>query len=149
MNNLLKLITSAAAAATFAVMIPVAQATDTTPTSFNVTVNLTSGCAVTAGPTDVAFTYSSFQAGAATSTGGAFSVRCTNTLPYTMALDATSGTVIGLNYTLALSAAGGTGAGLVAANYTVNGSMASGQSGTCGTTAVCTGSQARTLTVTY
>jgi len=149
MNNLLKLITSAAAAATFAVMIPVAQATDTAPASFNVTVNLTSGCEVTSGPTDVAFTYSSFQAGAATSTGGAFSVRCTNTLPYTMALDATSGTVIGLNYTLALSAAGGTGAGLTAANYTVNGSMASGQSGTCGTTAVCAGSQARTLTVTY
>jgi hypothetical protein len=66
-----------------------------------------------------------------------------------MALDATSGTVIGLNYTLALSAAGGTGAGLTAANYTVDGTMASGQSGTCGTTAVCTGSQARTLTVTY
>jgi len=149
MNNLQKLITSAAAAATFAVMIPVAQATDTAPASFNVTVNLTSGCAVTSAPTDVAFTYTSFQPGAATSTGGAFSVRCTNTLPYTMALDATAGTVIGLNYTLALSAAGGTGAGLTAANYTVNGSMVSGQSGTCGTTAVCTGSQARTLTVTY
>jgi hypothetical protein len=149
MNNIQKLITSAAAAAAFALMIPVAQATDTAPASFNVTVNLTSGCAVTSAPTDVAFSYTSFQGAAATSTGGAFSVRCTSTLPYTMALDATAGTVIGLNYTLALSAAGGTGAGLTAANYTVNGTMASGQSGTCGTTAVCTGSQARTLTVTY
>lgn len=149
MNNIQKLIRSTAAVATFAFMIPVAQATDTTPASFNVTVNLTSSCEVTSAPTDVAFSYTSFQGTAATSTGGAFSVRCTNTLPYTMALDATSGTVIGLNYTLALSAAGGTGAGLTAANYTVDGTMASGQSGTCGTTAVCTGSQARTLTVTY
>ena len=149
MKYLHKLLISAAAAATFASIIPVAQAATTTPTGFNVTVNLTSGCEVTAGPTDVAFTYTSFQAGAATSTGGAFSVRCTNTLPYTMALDSTTGTVIGLNYTLALSAAGGTGAGLTAASYTVNGSMASGQSGDCATTAVCTGTQARTLTITY
>lgn len=149
MKNLQKLITLAAATAAFAIVIPAAQATDTAPAGFNVTVNLTSACEVTAGPTDVAFTYSSFQTTAATSTGGAFSVRCTNTLPYTMALDATSGTVIGLNYTLALSAAGGTGAGLTAANYTVNGNMVSGQSGTCATTAVCNGSQARTLTVTY
>lgn len=149
MNKHLKLITTAAAAAAFAVLIPVAHAVDTAPAGFNVTVNLTSGCEVTSAPTDVAFTYSSFQGSAATSTGGAFSVRCTNTLPYTMALDSTTGTVIGLNYTLALSAAGGTGAGLTAANYTVNGSMASGQSGTCATTGVCAGTSARTLTVSY
>jgi hypothetical protein len=149
MNKHLKLITTAAAAAAFAVLIPVAQAVDTAPAGFNVTVNLTSGCEVTSAPTDVAFTYSSFQGSAATSTGGAFSVRCTQNLPYTMALDSTTGTVIGLNYTLTLSAAGGTGAGLTAANHTVNGSMASGQSGICATTGVCVGTSARTLTVSY
>ena len=115
--------------------------------NFNVTVNLTSSCSITAGPTDVDFTYTSFQGTAQPSTGGAFSVRCTNTLPYTMALDATSGTIIGLNYTLALSAAGGTGNG-AAQPYTVNGSMAASQSGTCAG-ATCSGSQVRTLTITY
>lgn len=126
---------------------PVAGATTTAPSGFNVTATLTSACAITSGPADVAFTYTSFQGGAATGTGGAFQVSCTNTLPYTMALDATSGTVIGLNYTLSLSAAGGTGNG-AAQSYTVNGSMVSGQAGSCGV-ASCSGSQGRTLTVTY
>lgn len=114
--------------------------------NFNVTVALTSACTVTA-PSNVAFTYTSFQAAAANSTGGAFSVRCTNTLPYTLSLDATAGTVIGLNSTLALSAPGGTGNGNAQA-YTVNGTMAAGQGGTCATP-TCNGTSARTLTVTY
>ena len=86
---------------------------------------------------------------ASTATGGAFGVRCTNTLPYTMSLDATSGTVIGLAYTLGLSASSGTGAGLTGASYSVTGNMASGQSGDCATTAICSGTQARVLTVSY
>ncbi len=134
--------------AALAAWLPTADAATTTA-NFNVTVNLTSKCEITAGPTAVAFTYTSFQVGASTATGGAFSVRCTNTLPYTLSLDATSGTVIGLAYTLSLSAAGGTGAGLTAASYTVNGNMVSGQSGDCATTAVCSGTSARILTVTY
>jgi phage tail tape-measure protein len=143
-----KLLLSVALATALAGAAPLAQAA-TAPANFNVTVNLTSKCEVTAGPTDVAFTYTSFQAGPAPATGGAFSVRCTNSLPYTMALDATSGTVIGLAYTLGLSAASGTGAGLTAASYSVTGSMIAGQSGDCATTAVCSGTQARILTVTY
>ena len=126
--------------------IPAAQAATTTG-NFNVTVNLTSVCTIASGPADVAFTYTSFQAGAATATGGGFQVQCTNTLPYTMSLDATSGTVIGLNYTLALSAASGTGNG-AAQSYSVTGSMASGQGGTCALGS-CAGSQGRVLTVTY
>jgi hypothetical protein len=47
-----------------------------------------------------------------------------------MTLDASAGTVSGLNYTLSLSAASGTGNG-AGQNYSVNGSMASGQGGTC------------------
>jgi spore coat protein U-like protein len=126
-------------------MIPAQAAT--TSQNFNVTVNLTSACSITAAPTDVAFTYASFQGAAAASSGGAFSVRCTNSLPYTLSLDAAAGTVIGLNYTLALSAAGGTGNGAAQA-YTVNGSMVASQGGTCAA-ATCAGSQTRTLTVTY
>ena len=143
-----KLLLAVAVATALATAAPVAQAASTAA-NFNVTVNLTSKCEVTAGPTDVAFTYTSFQTGASTAAGGAFGVRCTNTLPYTMALDATSGTVIGLAYTLGLSASSGTGAGLTGASYSVTGNMASGQSGDCATTAVCFGTQARVLTVSY
>ena len=126
--------------------IPAAQAATTTG-NFNVTVNLTSKCEITTAPSNVAFTYTSFQLAAATATGGAFGVRCTNTLPYTMSLDATSGAVISLNYTLALSAAAGTGNG-AAQSFTVNGTMASGQAGTCAL-GTCSGTDARVLTVTY
>ena len=143
MNKRLAL--AAAFAALFA-GIPAAQA-GTVTGNFNVTVTLTSKCQISSGPADVAFTYTSFQGAAATSTGGGFSVQCTNTLPYTMSLDATSGTVSGLNYSLALSAASATGSG-VAQAYTINGTMASGQGGTCALGS-CSGSQARVLTITY
>ncbi len=140
-----RLATAVAIASLFAA-IPAAQAATATG-GFNVTVNLTSMCEVVAAPTDVAFTYTSFQAGAATSSGGAFTVRCTNTLPYSMSLDAASGTVSGLNYTLNLSAASAAGTGAAQA-YTVNGSMVSGQGGTCALGS-CSGTDARVLTVTY
>lgn len=117
------------------------------PQNFNVTVNLTSSCQLTSAPTDVAFTYTSFQAAAATATPSSFQVKCTNLRPYTMALDATSGTVIGLNYTIALSAAGGTGNG-ADQTYSITGSMAAGQSGNCAA-ASCSGTDIRTLTITY
>jgi len=137
----------AVALASMFAAIPAANAAGTATGNFNVTVNLTSKCEVVSAPTDVAFTYTSFQAGAATATGGAFTVRCTNTLPYTMSLDAASGTVSGLNYTLSLSAASGTGNG-AGQNYSVNGSMVSGQAGTCALGS-CSGTDARVLTVTY
>lgn len=140
---------STVVAASFAALVAMPAQALTATAPFNVTANLTSKCEVTAGPTDVAFTYTSFQAGIATATGGAFSVRCTTNLPYTFSVSGGGGTVIGLAYTLGLSAAGGTGAGLTAASYSVTGSMAAGQSGTCATTAACTGTAAHTLTVTY
>jgi hypothetical protein len=140
-----KLLLSVAVATALAAAAPVAQAASTTA-NFNVTVNLTSKCEVTAGPTDVAFTYTSFQVGASTATGGAFGVRCTNTLPYTMSLDATSGTVIGLAYTLGLSASSGTGAGLTGLRTRSPATWPRAVRG-CATTAFCSGTQARVLTV--
>ena len=116
------------------------------PTNFNVTVNLTSSCSLVSAPTDVAFTYVSFG-GAATATPSSFTVKCTNLRPYTMALDATTGTVIGLNYSLALSAAGATGTGNDQV-YSITGNMVGGQSGNCAA-ATCTGTDVRTLTITY
>lgn len=146
----MKLISSLVAAAiaiAIAAVMPAQAATATA--GFNVTATLTSKCEITAGPTAMAFTYTSFQTTAATATSS-FSVRCTNTLPFTMAVDTVnSNTLIGLVYTLPLSAAGGTGTGSAIA-YSVNGNMAAGQSGTCATTAACSSTaNLHTLTVTY
>lgn len=120
--------------------------------NFNVNITLTSVCQLT-GPADLNFSYTSFQAGASTGTGGAFSVQCTNSLPYTIALDQTNVTddAVNLAYSLGLSAAGGTGNG-AAQSFSVTGTMAGAQAGTCAT-ASCTNAAAtnktRTLTITY
>ncbi|HET7362901.1 MAG TPA: spore coat protein U domain-containing protein [Burkholderiales bacterium] len=115
-------------------------------TTFGVTVLTTNTCQLSVAPGNINFTYTSFQASAAAASSS-FGVRCTTALPYTMALDATSGTLLGLTYTLALSASSGTGSGATQ-TYNINGSIAGNQSGTCGT-GVCTGSQTRTLTLTW
>ena len=118
--------------------------------NFNVTATLTAKCEITAAPADVAFAYTSFQGSAQPSTGGGFSVRCTNSLPYSLSLNTTTGTVIGLAYTLSVPGGTFTGSGS-AVNHTVTGTMASGQSGTCAATppATCSGSNQHTLIVTY
>lgn len=113
--------------------------------TFGVSIVTPATCNLSAAPGDVVFNYLAFGAVVNASTG--FGVTCTNALAYTMALDTTSGTILGLNYTLALSAAGATGSG-AEQSYTISGSMAGGQSGTCGSGS-CAASQARSLIVTY
>lgn len=140
-----------------------AQAGSTSGT-FNVNVTLTAACTLGA-VTDLAFAYTSLQAGVANATGGGFSVNCTNTLPFTFGLFsgtvgvtppgaatiAVNDSVVNLNYTLGLSAAGGTGSG-VAQNFSVTGTMAGSQAGTCAA-ASCTNAGAtnrtHTLIVNY
>ena len=140
-----------------------AQAGSTSGT-FNVNVTLTSACTLSA-VTNVAFAYTSLQAAVANATGGGFSVSCTNSLPYTFGLQSGNGAAtppgaatiavtdnaVNLNYSLGLSAAGGTGNGAAQA-YSVTGTMAGSQSGTCAT-ASCTNAAAtnkiHTLIVNY
>ena len=126
---------------------------------FNVNVTLTSACTVSA-VTNVAFAYTSLQAAIANGTGGGFSVSCTNSLPYTFGLQSGSGAAtppgaatiavtdnaVNLNYSLGLSAAGGTGSG-AAQSYSVTGTMAGSQAGTCAA-ASCTNGAATNKTHT-
>lgn len=115
--------------------------------NFGVSVITTNTCQISVPPGNVSFTYTAFQAGPALAST-TYGVRCTTALPYTMSLDATSGTLLGLNYTLSLSpASSGSGTGATQ-TYTINGSIAGGQAGTCAT-GVCSGSQARTLTLSW
>lgn len=102
-------------------------------------------CQLTTPPGNLVFNYTGFGAAANSST--TYGVTCTSYLPYTMSLDATSGTLLGLDYTLALGATGATGTG-VEQTFSITGNIAAGQGGTCGT-GTCTASQARTLTVSY
>jgi spore coat protein U-like protein len=114
--------------------------------TFGVSVITTNACQISVPPGNINLNYTSFQGSAATA-NTTFGVRCTTALPYTMALDATSGTVLGLTYTLALSQNSGTGIGSTQ-SYSIDGTMAAGQVGTCAS-ATCSGSQTRTLTITY
>jgi len=131
---------------------------------FNVNVTLTSACTLSA-VNNLAFAYTSLQGGASTATGGGFSVSCTTSLPYTFGLQSGNGAAtppgaatisvlddaVNLNYSLGLSAAGGTGNGAAQA-FSVTGTMAASQAGTCAA-ASCTNAAAtnktHTLIVNY
>jgi spore coat protein U-like protein len=114
--------------------------------TFLVTAIINPYCAISTPPGTIAFSYASFQNTSATGSTS-FAATCTNTLPYTISLDATSGTLLGLNYTLSAPAGTYTGTGL-AQSYVINGTIAARQGGTCAS-AACTGSAAHTLTITY
>ena len=114
--------------------------------SIPVSIVTPSSCTVTTPPGNINFSYSGFQATDA-SASTAFAATCTSQLPYSLALDATSGVLAGVSYTLSLSATSNVGNGF-AQPYTINGTMAAGQSGAC-TTSGCSATQARTLTIIY
>lgn len=152
-----KIISAAVLAVVGLLGVPAIAASDSTPVTVNIT--LTSKC-VFGAVAPVVFAYSSFQAAAATATGGTFNMKCTNTMPYSIgftnaaspaATDAVTDDAVNLAYSLGLSATTGAGNGSDQA-YAVTGSMALGQAGTC-LTASCTNSAAtnktRTLYVVY
>lgn len=115
--------------------------------TFPVSVALPATCAISSSPGTIQFSYTSFQTTPATGSTQ-FAVRCTSGSTYTMGLDATTGTINDVNYTLAITPTGTqTGTGL-AQQATISGTVPANQSGTC-KTAVCTGTQTRTLTITY
>jgi hypothetical protein len=126
-------------------------------TPFTATVSIESLCFVgnsgspnpapgTVGPSVLALNYTSFSATPQTGVMG-FTVNCTRNTPYTLSLAPATGTLLGLNYSLSLSDTDATGTGL-AQPYTVTGTIAAGQSGTCAT-ATCSASQPATITLTY
>lgn len=146
-------VSTIAAAAMFAAIAPVAQATTATTGNFNVDITLTSACTVTT-PAALALSYTSFQGAAATATSP-FNIACTNTLPYTVAVSgaATTDDAVNLAYSLAITAPVGGGAGTGAAQaYSVGATIASGQAGTC-VAGSCTNAAAtnngHTVTITY
>jgi spore coat protein U-like protein len=117
----------------------------TNTNTFPVSIATPATCTISAAPGDIVFNYVAY--GPALTPSSTFGATCTNSLPYTMALDITSGTLLNLSYTLALSAASSTGTG-AQQNFSINGAMPAGQAGTCASGS-CTSTQAVTLTITY
>jgi len=115
-------------------------------TTFSVSIITIASCTLTTPPGNINLAYTSFQVAAA-SANTTFRVNCTTGIPYTMALDANSGTLVGLNYTVALSQASSNGTG-ANQTFSITGGIAGGQAGTCATGS-CSASATRTLTITY
>ena len=128
-------------------------------TSVNINITAAPLCsmAFASGSTVALGAYTAF--GAAKSASIIFNPRCTNTHPYTMALDNNgNGVLAGLNYSLGLATTSGstgtaslTSAGLgVNQTFYINGNMAAGQAGSCaGGCGVLKTDSTRTLTITY
>ena len=110
-------------------------------------------CRFSSAANPITMAYTSFQAGAA-SGSSSFQLQCTNSTPYSVALDAVTATVMGLNMTAGIgtlgtqNVSGQVGTGL-AQSYTVVTNIAGGQSGTCASGAGCSASGDRTVTVSY
>lgn len=113
---------------------------------FTANVSILSQCYISSLPSPLALNYVSFSP-TAQSASTPFAVSCTLSTPYTMALDATSGTLLGLNYTLALSSTTATGTGF-GQYHNVTGTIAASQAGTCAA-GTCAASQARTVIISY
>jgi hypothetical protein len=111
------------------------------------------------GPGSIGLIYPAFSTSAVAQTTS-FTSLCTTSMPYTLAISPTSGTLVGVNYDISVSAGGvagspscagaqcdatGTGA---SQPYTVTVTAPPGQSGTC-TTGTCSSTQLHTLTITY
>lgn len=112
----------------------------------NYTVGVTNQCVFNSFPTAINFNYTSFSTTAQTASQ-TFNLRCSNALPWSIAVSPANNTLLGLNYNLALSPTSGTGSGLNQL-VTLTGTVPAGQAGTC-STAICTGSFVHTVTITY
>lgn len=112
-----------------------------------VQISVLENCVFSALPGDVVFAYTSFQTQAAVSSTS-FSVRCPSGSPYSVSLDATEGSLLGLNYALALSPSGARSGTGLPQSTTITGTIAAGQSGTC-SAGPCQATVTRILTITY
>jgi spore coat protein U-like protein len=116
--------------------------------TFDVNITTDKRCVFTSTPATLDFNYTSFQNTVSNATPSAFQVRCTRNATYSVALDATSGTLLGLNYNLTLTTPASLVGNSANQNFSVSGNIPANQVGTCNT-GTCTATQARTLTITY
>jgi hypothetical protein len=110
------------------------------------TVGVNNQCVFNTFPTGMSFNYTSFSPTAQVQTRP-FDLRCSNALPWSLAVSPASNVLVGLNYSIAASPASGTGTGADQV-ITLTGTIPAGQAGTCAT-AGCSATQAHVVTITY
>ena len=122
-------------------------ATQIATANLGIGINVPATCSISSAPGTVALAYTSFQTSASTATTS-FAVTCTSGAPYTMSLDQTTGTLLGLTYSLAIAPAGSRLGSGTAQSATITGTIPGGQSGTCALGS-CIATETRVLTITY
>lgn len=113
---------------------------------FSANASIQHSCYFSTNPSTLNLNYTSFT-GTAVTGASSFALSCTFNSPYTLAIAPTTGTALGVNYSLALSAALGTGTA-APQNFTVTGTAAAGQAGTCAI-GTCSATNPHTITVTF
>lgn len=119
-----------------------------TTATLNVHISIPRSCRFSTPPSAIDVNYAAFSATTVTATSN-FAITCTLTTTYTIALDQARSVVptVNLAYSLSLATTAATGTA-VAQPYTVNISVDAGQAGSC-SASTCSGTDTRTLTVTY
>ena len=119
-----------------------------TTATLNIRISIPRSCRFSTPPSAIDLNYPAFSPAPVTATSN-FAITCTLTTTYTIALDQTRSVVptVNLAYSLGLAATAATGTA-VAQPYTVNISVDAGQAGSCNAS-TCSGTDTRTLTVTY
>lgn len=117
--------------------------------SLNVYISIPRSCRFSTPPAGINVNYTAFSPTAVTGTSS-FAITCTLGTTYTIALDQTRSVVptVGLAYGLSLTASGTNTGTALAQPYSVNISVDAGQPGSCNVS-TCSGTDTRTLTVTY
>jgi hypothetical protein len=110
------------------------------------TVGVTNQCVFNTFPTSMAFNYTSFSATPQVQTRP-FDLRCSNALPWSLAIAPASSVLLGLTYNITASPASGTGTGADQV-ITLTGTIPANQAGTC-TGSSCTATQGHVVTITY
>lgn len=121
--------------------------------SFTTSATVLGSCSISTPPSTLVLAYASYSTAAATGVTP-FGVNCTRGTNYTMDLNATSGSLLGISFSLAVvnplskkPVAGSNGTG-VEQSWQVIATAGAGQVGTCATGS-CTAQVPRTLTITY
>jgi spore coat protein U-like protein len=117
-------------------------------TPLDIVLSIPNSCRFSTPPTPIEVNYPAFSTSAVPGQSN-FALTCTQGTIYTIALDAARSVIpnVELSYGLTLSAASSTGTA-VSQGYQVDVSIDAGQAGKCNGS-VCTGTDTRTITITY
>ena len=120
-----------------------------TAATFGLTATISPMCRFSTNPSTLNLNYTSFRTTAATGTS-AFSLNCTSGTSYSQAVSPATGTALGVSYSLALNATTGLVGNAANQSYTITGTAALGQSGTCATSGtLCSATNPHSITVTF